>query len=153
MLIRCNAPALAAGAAAFVAWMLSSGTVSAAPTSVVPLTAELRAELDAYLEQAIVRFEVPGAAVALVQEGKVAYARGLGVRDLGTRAPVGVETRFMIGSLSKPLTALMAATLVDDGVLESLGVVLVLSARTRLGVRVRIRTGRGATRSFVRGLV
>jgi CubicO group peptidase (beta-lactamase class C family) len=116
MLIRCNARALAAAAAA--AWVLTSGTVSAAPASVVPFTAELRAELDAYLEEAIVRFEVPGAAIAVVHEGEVAHVRGFGVRDLETRAPVGAETRFMIGSLSKPLTALMAATLVDDGVLD-----------------------------------
>jgi CubicO group peptidase (beta-lactamase class C family) len=116
MLIRCNARALAAAAAA--AWVLSSGTVSAGPKSVVPFTAELRAELDAYLEEAIVRFEVPGAAFALVHEGAITHARGLGVRDLRTRARVGAETRFMIGSLSKPLTALMAATLEDDGVLD-----------------------------------
>jgi CubicO group peptidase (beta-lactamase class C family) len=33
-------------------------------------------------------FQMPGAAVALVQDNRTVYARGFGVRDLQTNAPV-----------------------------------------------------------------
>src|SRR5688572_19660535 len=68
---------------------------------IVPLTPELRAEIDGYLEQALPRFEVPGAALAIVQDGAVAHVRGAGVRGERDSTPVDLETRFMIGSLTK----------------------------------------------------
>ncbi len=63
-------------------------------------------------------FGVPGAAVALVEGERVVAARGLGVRDLASGAPVTPETRFRIGSVTKSLTVALLATLVDDGTLR-----------------------------------
>ena len=63
-------------------------------------------------------FGVPGAAVALVEGGRVVATRGLGVRDLATGAPVTPGTRFRIGSVTKSLTVALLATLVDDGTLR-----------------------------------
>jgi CubicO group peptidase (beta-lactamase class C family) len=48
--------------------------------------------------------EVAGLAVALVREGEV-VARGFGVRDVGTGAPVTPETMFHLASVSKPFVA------------------------------------------------
>jgi CubicO group peptidase (beta-lactamase class C family) len=50
-----------------------------------------------------------------VQNGAVVYERGFGVRALGGTALVTPDTRFMIGSVTKSMTSLMAATVVDDG--------------------------------------
>jgi CubicO group peptidase (beta-lactamase class C family) len=58
---------------------------------------------------------VPAAAVAVVQNGEVVYQQGFGVRELGGSEPVTPETLMMIGSITKPMTATMAATVVDDG--------------------------------------
>ncbi|MEZ4562362.1 MAG: serine hydrolase domain-containing protein [Thermomicrobiales bacterium] len=83
----------------------------------LPLTGERRAEFEAYVAEALVRFDVPGAAVAVVQDGDVVYLNGFGVRAAGGTAPVTPDTLMMIGSITKPLTTTLAGSLVDDGLL------------------------------------
>src|ERR1700683_5592786 len=60
-------------------------------------------------------FDVPGIAVAIVKDGKVVLAKGLGVKKLGDPAPVDENTMFAIGSNSKAFTTAALATLVDEG--------------------------------------
>lgn len=79
------------------------------------LNAASLAALDAYIAEALQKFDVPGAAVAIVQDGKIVHAKGFGLRDPATGAPVTPETRMMIGSTTKTMTTMMMATLVDDG--------------------------------------
>ena len=61
-------------------------------------------------------FQVPGAAVALVQGNEIVFNRGFGMRNLASGEPVTPRTRFRIGSITKSMTALLLATLVDEGV-------------------------------------
>ena len=68
----------------------------------------------AFAESARQQANVPGAAIAVVQNGKVVLEKGLGVRELGKNEPVTPSTLFMIGSMTKPLTSLMMARLVDQ---------------------------------------
>ncbi|MCD6497495.1 MAG: beta-lactamase family protein [Deltaproteobacteria bacterium] len=68
-----------------------------------------------FFDEARKRLEIPGAAVAIVQGGKVVYKKGFGVRLLGGQRPVTTKTLFMIGSTTKSLTTLMMARLVDKG--------------------------------------
>jgi beta-lactamase class C len=63
-------------------------------------------------------FNVPGSAVAIVQNGEIIYARGFGVRNLETGEPVTTNTVFRVGSTTKAMTSMMIATLVDEGVLD-----------------------------------
>jgi CubicO group peptidase (beta-lactamase class C family) len=84
----------------------------------LPLDNELLAKLEAYIFEKMEDLEVPGAAVAIVRDGEVVYARGFGVRDLDTRDPVTPETLMMIGSTTKPLTTLLMAHLVDQGAFD-----------------------------------
>jgi CubicO group peptidase (beta-lactamase class C family) len=58
---------------------------------------------------------VPGVSLGLVQDGKVVYSGGLGVRELGSTAKVDGDTLFMIASNTKGLTTLLLAKLVDEG--------------------------------------
>lgn len=58
--------------------------------------------------------KVPGASIAIVQDGQIVYAEGLGVRSLDRPEPVTVQTRFMIGSVTKALTTFLMARLVDQ---------------------------------------
>src|SRR5688572_3276192 len=67
----------------------------------------------AFAEEARKQSGVPGVALAVVQDGRVVLEKGLGVRELGTNTPVTPATLFMIGSMTKPLTSLMMARLVD----------------------------------------
>jgi hypothetical protein len=62
--------------------------------------------------------QMPGAAVALVQENHIVYARGFGVRDVHSNAPASPHTRFRIASNTRSMISLLAATVVDQGVLE-----------------------------------
>ncbi|HEX2619638.1 MAG TPA: serine hydrolase domain-containing protein [Phototrophicaceae bacterium] len=75
------------------------------------------ADLEAYVNQAIEEFGIPGAAVAVVQNGVVVYAGGFGVRELDGE-PVDDDTLFMIGSQTKSMTTLILATMVDEELLD-----------------------------------
>jgi CubicO group peptidase (beta-lactamase class C family) len=75
----------------------------------------MTAELGGYIAGFLERARAPGAAVAIVQSGKIVYAKGFGVRELGKPDPVTPQTLMMIGSTGMSMTTLMMATLVDEG--------------------------------------
>jgi CubicO group peptidase (beta-lactamase class C family) len=75
-------------------------------------------KLDAFIERARTELDIPGVAVAIAQGGKVLHARGYGVRELGKRAAVDADTLFRVGSITKSLTSLLLARLVDAGKLR-----------------------------------
>jgi CubicO group peptidase (beta-lactamase class C family) len=58
---------------------------------------------------------VPGGALGIVQEGRLVFATGLGVKRAGSPDPVGPDTVFRVASTTKPLTAAMVMTLVQEG--------------------------------------
>ena len=70
---------------------------------------------DARVEAVMKASEVPGAAIAIVENGKVTLARGYGVRKLGSPEAVGADTLFQIGSTTKAVTATALALLVEEG--------------------------------------
>lgn len=73
------------------------------------------AELQRFVTTAQRELGVPGISIGVVQDGKVAFAGGFGVRELGKKAPVDEDTLFMVASNTKPLTTLMLAKLVEEG--------------------------------------
>jgi CubicO group peptidase (beta-lactamase class C family) len=80
-----------------------------------PVDATIVAELEAYIADVMQRTGVPGVAVGIVQNGEVVYQNGFGVRELGQPDPVTPDTQMMIGSTGKSMTAMMVASVVDDG--------------------------------------
>jgi CubicO group peptidase (beta-lactamase class C family) len=52
--------------------------------------------------------------LGIVQDGKVVFLGGFGVRELGKPAKVDGDTKFMVASNTKALTTLMLAKLVDE---------------------------------------
>ncbi|MCE7988423.1 MAG: class A beta-lactamase-related serine hydrolase [Caldilinea sp. CFX5] len=76
---------------------------------------EIIAQWERYIADVMARFHIPGAAVAVVQGNEIVYSQGFGVRALGRPEPVTPTTRMMIGSLTKTMTTMMMATLVDEG--------------------------------------
>lgn len=78
---------------------------------------EVEAELDAFIRRAMAAFGVPGAAVAVVQDGEVVYLKGFGVKEAGGD-PITPDTHMMIGSVGKTLTTLLMAALVEEGRLD-----------------------------------
>ena len=67
------------------------------------------------VEQLRKDFGVPGVTIAIVEDGKVTFAHGWGVRDITTNQPVDADTIFFTGSTGKAFTNAALATLVDEG--------------------------------------
>ncbi len=60
-------------------------------------------------------YKIPGMSVAVIDNFKIAWARGYGVTEAGTSNPVTPHTLFQAGSVSKPVAAIGALSLVEQG--------------------------------------
>lgn len=60
-------------------------------------------------------YKVPGVSIAVVRNGKLHWAKGYGIANAGTGTRVGQNTLFQAGSISKPVAALAALKLVEEG--------------------------------------
>jgi CubicO group peptidase (beta-lactamase class C family) len=94
-----------------------SASVILRPSAASAQKADLR-DLDAFVARALKEYQVPGAAIAVVQDGKVVLAKGYGVRDVTKPGAVDANTIFQLASVTKSLTAAAAATVVDEGKLD-----------------------------------
>jgi CubicO group peptidase (beta-lactamase class C family) len=73
--------------------------------------------IDAYVAARMRSARIPGVALAIVQGERIGYLRGYGRADQSGR-PVTPETPFIIGSITKSMTALAVMQLVEDGLVE-----------------------------------
>lgn len=71
--------------------------------------------LDVYVHKLMAQWQVPGLAIAVVQNGKVILARGYGVRESGQPGRVDADTLFDIASNTKAFTAAALGILVSQG--------------------------------------
>jgi CubicO group peptidase (beta-lactamase class C family) len=60
-------------------------------------------------------YKVPGVSVAVIQDFKIQWAKGYGLKDTETKEPVSVDTLFQAGSISKPVAAMAALKKVEQG--------------------------------------
>ena len=63
-------------------------------------------------------YNVPVVSVAVIDNGKIEWAKGYGVRETETNLPVTVDTLFQSGSISKPVAAMAALKMVQNGSLS-----------------------------------
>ncbi|PCI59545.1 MAG: hypothetical protein COB37_11395 [Kordiimonadales bacterium] len=75
---------------------------------------EARVLIASFLEEN----RTPGFSIAVGYKGKLVWAEAEGYADLATRKPTTTETKFDIGSVAKPLTAIAAMRLVENGTLS-----------------------------------
>lgn len=75
-------------------------------------------KLDAYFEAARVQWDIPGMAVAIIEDGEVVLAKGYGVQSVDTQTPVTPNTLFAVASNTKSFTSAALAMLVDEGKLN-----------------------------------
>jgi len=85
--------------------------------ALLPVTAnaEPPADLAQRVEGLLRAYGVPGATVAIVEDGRTTFARGFGVTDLSAPRPVDADTIFATGSTGKAFTVAALAILVDQG--------------------------------------
>lgn len=70
------------------------------------------------LEARMKELHVPGVSVAVINHGVIEWARGYGVADASSNKPVTTDTLFQAASISKPVTAMAALRLVEQGKLS-----------------------------------
>src|SRR5947209_1365152 len=96
-------------------------------TSVAPLRAQtqssaadsqLAAKVDGIAQQVLESTGVPSASVAVVTDGRLAYARAYGASRLEPRVTARPDMRYAIGSISKQFTAVAILLLQQDGKLS-----------------------------------
>jgi CubicO group peptidase (beta-lactamase class C family) len=79
------------------------------------LDARRIAALTAFVETGRQKLGVPGVSIGIVQDGKVLFAGGFGVRDIATNTRADADTLYIIASNTKALTTLMLGKLLDEG--------------------------------------
>src|SRR5580692_11643487 len=67
------------------------------------------------LEQWMNLYKVPGLSVAVIDNFKIAWAKGYGVAEPGSHNPITIHTLFQAGSISKPVAATGTLSLVQQG--------------------------------------
>jgi CubicO group peptidase (beta-lactamase class C family) len=82
-----------------------------------PAGGALFRELDARIEAAMARYQVPGVAVGVFYQGQE-YVRGYGVTNLDYPQPVDGDTLFRIGSITKTFTGTAVMCLVERELLD-----------------------------------
>ncbi len=61
------------------------------------------------------KWQIPGGAAAVSQEGRIVYSRGFGWADVAKNEPVQPDSLFRIASISKPITAAAVLRLYEQG--------------------------------------
>jgi CubicO group peptidase (beta-lactamase class C family) len=87
----------------------------------VPTTGPPLAGVEAFedaVPELLRQWDVPGAAVSVVKDGRLVFARGYGLADRERESPVRPASLFRVGSLSKPVTAVAVLDLVERGELS-----------------------------------
>lgn len=75
-------------------------------------------KISAAVEEARKKYDVPGVSVTVFRNYAVEWSRGYGVTSVATRQPVDTLTLFQAASISKPVAALAAMRLIEEGRLE-----------------------------------
>lgn len=133
------------------------------PSPAVPVRAELTATdieafLDGLLPLQIESNDIAGATIAIVKDGKVIFAKGYGVADMKTRAPVTPETMFRIGSITKTFTWTAVMQLVEQGKIDldaDINLYLDFKIPQKFGKPITMRnlmTHRGGFQEAIKGL-
>jgi CubicO group peptidase (beta-lactamase class C family) len=88
---------------------------AAAPASAAQVQPVVPADMDAFTARVLHEFATPGVAIAVVRDGRTVFAKGYGVRRLGSPEPVTDRTLFQVASNSKAFTSGALAILVEEG--------------------------------------
>ena len=94
-------------------FLLSLLFTSAAPAA--PPDTTMADRMDAVVPELLDRFEVPGAAVAVIRNGEVVHARGYGLADAEAHVPMTAQTVLNVASVAKPVAAWGVMALVENG--------------------------------------
>jgi len=86
--------------------------------SVAQIPADLEKKLDDKISSSLKKVGAPSVSVAVVQDGKLIYAKAFGMADIASKRPADVNTRYAVGSISKQFTAAAMLLLEEQGKLS-----------------------------------
>jgi len=116
-IVTMNGHALTAAALlALAAPAMAEGAVPAA-TAVAPAKEDLRKLADAVLAESYAA-DGPGAAVVVMQGGKIVYTGARGMADIAAGKPITPDTVFRLGSITKQFAAAVIVQLAQEGKLS-----------------------------------
>jgi CubicO group peptidase (beta-lactamase class C family) len=101
-------------------------------------------KINTYFNHEVTGGKIPGAIVLIVRHGKPVYFECFGVRDVATKLPMTPDTLFRIFSMTKPITAVTAMMLIDQGKLgldDPLSKYIPSFADVKVGVEVKGEDG------------
>lgn len=81
----------------------------------VGLSPERLARLDAMVQSAVDRGEIPGAVVMIARRGKLVYQKAFGMQDAAQARPMTTQSIFRIFSMTKPIVSVAALMLIEEG--------------------------------------
>ena len=70
------------------------------------------------IESRMAHYQVPGVSIAVIRNNSIEWAKAYGYRDVERKLPVDTQTMFEAGSISKPVAAMGALWLVEQGKLN-----------------------------------
>jgi CubicO group peptidase (beta-lactamase class C family) len=79
------------------------------------MSSERLGEIAKVLKADIERGKIPGAVIAVARRGKLVYFEAFGYRDKAAGVPMTTDTIFNIASMTKPMTAVAALMLTEQG--------------------------------------
>src|SRR5215510_10828904 len=87
----------------------------AAPVALALSPEARNAKLDETVQGLVDGRSTPGIVVLILQNGRPVYSRSLGVREVGSAAPIGENDMFRLASMTKAVTSVATMILVDQG--------------------------------------
>ncbi|MFL5347105.1 MAG: serine hydrolase [Hyalangium sp.] len=88
-----------------------------APDSRPPPTNALAEKVDSVMAPWS-RGETPGAAIIVIQDGRIVLKKGYGLANLASKKPIEPDTAFLLGSVTKQFTAMAVMMLAERGKLK-----------------------------------
>lgn len=99
--------------------LLAAGGHATSRARASPGGTSLASTVEQRVEEHLDEYDIPGATVAVVDQGDVTLTAGYGVADETTGRPVEATTSFRIGSLSKPVVWTAIGRLIANGDLDA----------------------------------
>ncbi len=93
-------------------------SVGTAPAAAASKYSAALAAIESKVEARRKELGIPGMSLAIVKDGEVIYAKGLGYKDFENNVPVTADTQFAIGSATKAFTGLTVLMAQDAGKLS-----------------------------------
>ena len=81
----------------------------------LPINKQIITKLDSVLEEIYDRWELPGLAVAIIEQTEISFLKTLGFQNLETHLPLTSQSLFSSMSISKTFTSVAVMQLVEAG--------------------------------------